>query len=344
MGQRFPVEAVRACRDTLDRRADLTQYTTAAAADDFDEVLAALGYRAVDLVGLSYGGRAALVFVRRHPARVRSMILSSGATPSLTIPLPFAKAAGSALEMVFADCRSDMVCNRAFPQPDELDTVLSRLGRSPAQVAVPASRRWRAEMVAWTREGFAETIFGLLYDVAHARKIPYCIHQAYQGNFVPFAEETVRARQIAWARNDYGLTLSVMCSEDAPFIDSAFASRALAQQPLGAPLLPSVQAACAQWPRGPLPPDERAPVESSVPTLILSGARDPTGATQAAAVAAQHLPNSLQVAAPYYGHSELNACLLGLITTFIERPEPAALNTLCVASPHVPPFAIASPR
>ncbi len=139
------------------------------------------------------------------------------------------------------------------------------------------------------------------------------------------------------------LTLSVVCSEDAPFIDSASASRALAQRPLGAPLFASVRAACNDWPRAPLPSGARAPVESSVPTLILSGARDPTGATQAAVDVARHLPNSLQVVTPYYGHSELNACLLGLITTFIERPEPAALNTACAASPHLPPFAIESP-
>ena len=345
LGSRFPVEPVRTCRVTLGGRADLSQYTTAAAADDFDEVLGALGYRTVDLVGFSYGGRAALVFVRRHPARVRSMVLSSGATPTLTIPIPSAEAARLALEMVFTDCRADTLCNRAFPQPAaELDTVLARLARSPVHVAVPATRRWRTETVAWAREGFAEAIFGLLYDVAHARKIPYWVHQAYQGNFTAFAEETVRARQIAWRRNDYGLTLSVVCSEDAPFIDSAAASRALAQRPLGAPLLASVQAACNEWPHAPLPPDARAPVESSVPTLILSGERDPTGATQAAVVAAEHLPNSLQMVTPYYGHSELNTCLLGLITTFIERPNPAASDTSCVASPHVPPFAIESPR
>jgi pimeloyl-ACP methyl ester carboxylesterase len=304
-----------------------------------------LGYGTVDVVGLSYGGRVALVFVRRHPVRVRSMVLSSSATPELVIPLPSAEAGRSALETVFDDCQADTLCNRAFPHPAvELDSVLLRLTRSPARVAVPATRRWQAETAAWTREGFAEAIFGLLYDVAHARKIPYWVHQAFEGNLVPFAEETVRARRIAWSRNDYGLTLSVVCSEDAPYIDTASVRRATAEQPLGAPLLASVQGACSEWPRATLPADEREPVESGVPTLIVSGARDPTGATQASAVAARHLPNSLQVVTPYYGHSEVNTCLLDLITTFIERPEPSALDTSCAWHPHVPPFAINTDR
>jgi pimeloyl-ACP methyl ester carboxylesterase len=42
--QMHPPNAVADCRRTLEARADLTRYTTDAAADDLDEVRAALGY------------------------------------------------------------------------------------------------------------------------------------------------------------------------------------------------------------------------------------------------------------------------------------------------------------
>ena len=51
--------------------ADPTLYTTPIAMDDLDRVRAAMGYERVNLWGGSYGARAALVYMRRHPERVR---------------------------------------------------------------------------------------------------------------------------------------------------------------------------------------------------------------------------------------------------------------------------------
>ena len=55
MGRLFDAARLTACRDELSRRADLTQYTTAAAAADYERVLDALGYRQVNIIGTSYG-------------------------------------------------------------------------------------------------------------------------------------------------------------------------------------------------------------------------------------------------------------------------------------------------
>jgi pimeloyl-ACP methyl ester carboxylesterase len=71
----FTVEAVRSCREKLSRTTDLTQYTSEIAADDFDEVRAALGYGKLNLFAGSYGTRTALVYMRRYPSRVRTASL-----------------------------------------------------------------------------------------------------------------------------------------------------------------------------------------------------------------------------------------------------------------------------
>lgn len=52
---------IRACREQLEQRADLTLYTTPIAMDDVDAVRAALGYEQINLVGASYGSCAAQV-------------------------------------------------------------------------------------------------------------------------------------------------------------------------------------------------------------------------------------------------------------------------------------------
>ncbi len=58
-GKLFPQELIRACRASLERVADLTQYTTAIAMDDLDAVREALGYARINLAGASYGTLAA---------------------------------------------------------------------------------------------------------------------------------------------------------------------------------------------------------------------------------------------------------------------------------------------
>ena len=50
-------------------------YTTAAGADDLDEVRAWLGYDKLNLAGYSYGTRMAQVYLKRHPESVRTVTL-----------------------------------------------------------------------------------------------------------------------------------------------------------------------------------------------------------------------------------------------------------------------------
>ena len=175
LGPRVPLPAVHACRSELERGADLTQYTTLISAADLDDVLHSLGYRRADLVGFSYGGRLALEVLRRFPDRVRTLVLVSNPSPDFLIPLAFGAAVHRALSGVFDDCRQDSACARAFPRPSiELDSVAGRLARGPVPALGSGSAGSTAE---WTQESFADAITELLYNVAHARKVPFWIHE-----------------------------------------------------------------------------------------------------------------------------------------------------------------------
>jgi pimeloyl-ACP methyl ester carboxylesterase len=65
---------IRKCRAELEARADLRLYTTPVAMDDLDEVRDWLGYPRVNLFGVSYGTKAAQVYLRQHPDRVRQFV------------------------------------------------------------------------------------------------------------------------------------------------------------------------------------------------------------------------------------------------------------------------------
>lgn len=87
LGELSP-EDVRACREVLERRADLRRYTTWDAVEDLEEVRKALGYGKIDLFGASYGTQVAQAYLRRHADRVRSAVLV-GALPLAPEPLLF---------------------------------------------------------------------------------------------------------------------------------------------------------------------------------------------------------------------------------------------------------------
>ncbi len=135
----YPVDYVKTLRQELEKRADLTQYTTSIAMDDLDDVRAWLGYERINLFGLSYGTRAVLVYMRQHPDRVRSAILMGVAPTYLKMPLHHARAAKRAIDLLFAECATDEACHRAFPNIErEWNEVLERLGGEPARVEYSA--------------------------------------------------------------------------------------------------------------------------------------------------------------------------------------------------------------
>src|ERR1043166_2668990 len=67
LGYFFPLDDVRKCRTELESKADLKLYVTTIAMDDIDDARAALGYDRINIFGASYGTRAALTYLKRHP-------------------------------------------------------------------------------------------------------------------------------------------------------------------------------------------------------------------------------------------------------------------------------------
>ena len=81
-----------------------------------------------------------------------------------------------------------------------------------------------------------------------------------------------------------GMELSVMCSEDYPFMNlGADYSDTI----LGNIMLEGIRAQCEVWPRGEVPEGFHDAVRSDVPVLLLSGERDPVTPPHYAAQAAE---------------------------------------------------------
>ncbi len=329
----FPVEGVRRCREVVARHADLTQYTTARSADDLADVLDALGVRRASVFGISYGGRLALAFLRRHGERVRTAVVQGAPPPERVVPLAAAAAGARALAARAGECLADSACTAEAPDPaGDVRAVLDRLAARPVRVTRWNWRRLRREEVVVTRRAFAEDSWAMLYDAGKARALFGPVHRAVLGDWTPWLDAAVSRGRWREYRRSRGLTLSVLCTEDAPRIARADTARLAAASPLGLPIAAELVAACAEWPKGRLAPEDTLPVRSDVPVLFLSGALDPVAPPEWADSARAFLPASWHLVAPGAGHGAMNDCTRTVIARFVEQGGAVTLRTPCVAS------------
>ncbi|HSR54575.1 MAG TPA: alpha/beta fold hydrolase, partial [Acidobacteriota bacterium] len=272
----FSPRAFADCLKQLRKRADLTQYTTSAIADDIEELRQALGYRKVNLDGGSYGTRLGLEYLRRHPHSVRSAVLR-GVAPSFEFLLErVARDFDETLEALFAACQAEGGCSKTFPRfKERLRSLFERLRREPVTVELENPATGEAEKVTINYGKFATALRFALYSTSLSARLPMQVEAAHQGDFRPLVQDLSKILvQLVNAISE-GLWASVICSEEVPFIDVAKARRQSQGTILGAARLDATLAICKGWPKGQIPADFHEPVQSDLPVLLIAGEYDP---------------------------------------------------------------------
>ncbi len=340
----IPADKVRACAERLRKVADLSQYTSDNAVDDVDEVRAALGYPQVNVMGGSYGTRTVLVYLRRHPDRVRTAILDGVVPTHDRAPLFFARSTQKALDGLIVECAGDAACARAFPHlKDEIAAVLARAEREPVRVALTDPKTGKPYEVRLARSGVAQTLRYMLYDPSAAAELPLRVHLAARGNWKPLAETASSFARIM-SSFDNAYFFGVTCSEDVPFIRDAEIPAAVAGTFLGDFRIRRQRAACAGWPAVKVPESFLAPVVSDVPALVIAGERDPATPPSDGEEAARTLRHSRYVLIPDAGHGtdgfKGQECIDALYVKTVEDGSVDRLDTSCVAKMERPAFVL----
>src|SRR4051794_10952134 len=291
----FPVDRVRACRDRLSARADLTKYTTDDWISDIDDVRRALGYGRIDLTGLSYGTAAALAYIARYPQHVRSAVLQSVA-PAFSMPPKDHAAVGQAsLKRLFADCSADAVCASAYPDlRADLVRALQQLrdgGKVEPQVAM-------------------ERLRSVMYSPAGLRSIPATIHRLARGD-LSVLQPGAQGQGLKYY---LGVYLTITCAESLPWFNYEQAAERARRTVFGDYRLRRLRAACGTWPHARVSATRFAPVRSGVPVLFISGGRDAVTPPRWAAEVKRGFRNGRQIVLPWSGHvydglSNLDTCL-----------------------------------
>jgi len=331
----FPPEAVKRCARELATHADLSQYTYLHFAGDLERIRRALGYGPLNLFALSYGTRAAQVYLRAHPQSVRTVYLGSVVPIDIATPLPFARAAQAALEKTFSSCGADPACQAAFPNlREEFRQILTRLDSGTVRASVAGS----SVPVTLASGRIAERLRTLLYKPESAATVPWTIHRAYLGDWSPFVEGIVAAARENDNNYSYGLFFSITCNEDVAFLRAQDIVPQTRGTFLGAYRVRQQKAACRFWPSAQLPADYRAPIVSSVPTVFVSGDADPATPLWFTEHVVRGFSNRLEIVLHGQAHSGWSECVANLYQKLVrggtlQGPGSAS----CVATP-LPPF------
>ncbi len=257
-----------ACRASLQKLpwGDLRFYTTPNAMADADAVRDALGFDRINLVGISYGTRAALEYLRAYPAHVRRAVIDGVAPPDMALPDSDDVDAQSALQALLRDCAAEKACAAAHPAlATHWDALLASLPRRVDAIDPVTGAPLHPVL---TRDAVRNLVHPALYSPPQGAMLPYAIDEAAAGRFnALFAlAASVGERPIDMSEGQH---LSVICAEDAPRMKPATDAAGDA----GARGL--YRAACARWPRGDVPAAFYTIPPSPAPVLLLSGGIDP---------------------------------------------------------------------
>jgi pimeloyl-ACP methyl ester carboxylesterase len=336
-----------ACRDRLVKEGnDLSGYSSAATAQDIDDLMTALGYDRFNLYGLSYGTRVALTTVRDQPDdRIRSVVLDSVVPPQVDLVRT-----GSAVERSFdhliADCAADPACNSTYPNLRQATfDLIDQFNLEPLMLEPidPATNEPFPVIISGDRlVRLAESAFQSATLIPF---LPTFVVSTAGGNtaLLNAALGVVAAPELY----SPGVQNAVLCNEETPLIDAV---RVAQERALVNPTIAHAYAfpdanmrACPQFGLPAPDPIEGEPVHSDVPALIFAGDYDPNTPSTFGRLAAETLPNSFYFEFRGFGHVVLfqqasptgpPACAMQVMAAFLDDPQHAPDGS-CVAA--IPP-------
>jgi pimeloyl-ACP methyl ester carboxylesterase len=303
----------------------LGDFTTPIAMRDLDAVRRQLGAQRIDLVGVSYGTRGVLEYMRQFPHAVRRSVLDSVAPPDMVLPASYSTDGQAALDALLAACARETACERAYPR---LRADWAALLRGlPRPVVAPQPLSGTPEHFTLTRDMVLGAVRGALYNPAVAAALPAAISDAAAGRYDALTGIGSLLGSRRGLHLAMGMHFSVVCAEDAPLLDHATDAPGADFGDSQAQLYRRV---CADWPRGAVPAAFYTIPRSATPTLLLSGGLDPATPPRHGARVARALgPAARHVIVANAGHSVLGiGCARDVLFRFIDAADDAAATAV----------------
>ena len=205
---------------------------------------------------------------------------------------------------------------------------------------MPHPNTGRPETLSFGVGQFAGAVRLLVYNSNTIALLPLFIHEAGLGNYRPLASQFMLTAISMTDMLAIGMHNAVMCTEDVPFLDpTAIDEEAIAASYMGSFQLETLEAMCSVWPSGPIDEQFKAPLDSDIPFLLLSGDADPITPPRYAELAAVDLGNATHLVGRHQGHGQITVgCTGRIVADFVASADPQGLDTECMERSFVTPF------
>ncbi|GAB1256876.1 alpha/beta fold hydrolase [Aurantivibrio plasticivorans] len=323
--------------------ADIEYYLTPYAVDDFHYVMRQLGYSEVNLWGSSYGTRAALIFMRRHPDFIRSAVLDAVAPLELVLTQNMAVDAEAALRALLENCRRQASCQQQFGGlENKLSILIERLDREPRVIELVHPLSQEKLEVHVTGKLLSQYIRLALYSREVSSVLLLVIDSLTQGDYQPLASLIAlgaESDQVISA----GLHYTILCATDvnanvpSPQIEtiSQGSSTLLSLDPRQ-----SYKRICDKLPKVDLPKNYFRQTVYKQPMLLVSGQFDPVTPSRWGEKALTTIEHAQHLVVPGAHHgASILGCMPKLISQFFNVPRTRLVDTSCIDKIRpTPPF------
>jgi TAP-like protein len=329
--------AVSACHDRLVAEGvELSAYGADESAADVADARTLLGYTSWNLESYSLPA-VVQIAMRDYPTGIRSVVLDS------PVPLDgdrFGDALanlGASLQTLQRACDSSPTCGSRH---SDLEAALRRQAQtyedapaevdliapdgSPVRVRIDGARRWEIARLE-------------LADNGRIAALPDEFSSGRSAALDAAVADYALSRTIPAGPVSYGAYLSLVCRDEAPFVNQTAIGAGAAGRPGDGLMLPAPPEleACDAWGVNAADPSERRVSPSSIPTIVFVGDMDPlTGPRAAARVALQLSAATLVEAAGATNRlfaTPLADCARAIRGSFLDAPT-ALPDSSCLPS------------
>ncbi len=316
-------------RLTGDRVLEATNTATLAA--DVESVMVGLGHDRWTVYGVSYGTTIALELLRRSASGLVAAVIDGVDPPDLDVDEAIAFSSDRAINAVDAACRADSGCSGVI---DGVASTLNRLVKELDVDPIFVAEGGGAPETIIDGQRLAVFTFLMLYGDLETSYIPWMLAgiDRRDPNVARWAARLGSLIMSSSAdSSDEATYFAVQCHDRAPFASAPPSNLT----PFAAAIaLPPISESCRPWKVGAASPDEVLPVNSDIPTLLLSGGFDPITPAIYARGVAEHLGRSTIVEQAGRGHGIWigNDCIGDIVLSFVSRPG-ELLDTSCASTP-----------
>lgn len=325
-------DALFACQQRyIQEGINLNAYTNAERAADVDDLRQTLDYDHINLYSIGHGTQVAQTIVRTYTDTVRSIVMDAPIPNQANIYLDAPTAFNEALTTMFAQCAEDAACNEAYTDlRNVFHEQIEALNNNPISIQITNPDTGEVYDMLFDGYWFVNTTMALLSNDEHIPLVPLFIYAvAARDETMYHAASLAVYAETAYA---YGTYVTTQCREEMSFTTREDLVNAATHVPELACVFQrrtdlgnGLYTACEGWNINAPDDSANAPIETDIPTLLLSGELDPTIPLAYGEVMSHTLEKSFLFELPGQGHAAIHqtnsyTCPLQIASAFIERP------------------------